>query len=52
MSLVVEFQKSRAVGMPVLQVEIVNLGLIGCMTALLANVHLNKQQTNNSVWDR
>ena len=43
MSLVVELEKGRGVGMVVLQVKIVDFGFRRCVPAVFADIHLCKQ---------
>jgi len=40
MPLVIELEESWAVGVVVLEMKVVNLGLVGCVATLLADVHL------------
>ena len=49
MPLVVELEERWAVGMVLLEVEVVDLGLAGGVAALLTHVHL---VTENSALDR
>ena len=43
MSLIVEFQKGRRVGVLLLQMDVVDLGLLGGEAAVLADVDLIEQ---------
>ena len=44
MPFVVELEKSWAVGMIVFQVDVVDLGLSGCVPTIFADVHLCKKK--------
>ena len=46
MSLVIELEQRGTVGMLLLQMNIVNLRLLGCVSTILANINLNHKIRN------
>jgi hypothetical protein len=46
MSLVVELEKSRTVGVVLLQVDVVQLWFLGGETTIFTNIHLKKRELN------
>ena len=47
MPLVIKFEQSWAVGVLLLQVDVVHLGLLGRVPAVLAHIHLQQDGLNS-----